>query len=158
MAFSPRIIFCLVAAVSLLPVSTAQSPFADEPATNVRLRESIFRYMFHEYVYGKDVKVHCIQPERPQPEKFLRRFADSTIRVVWSSDCELTGPMNGAREKKTGERALIMTIHEIRLSGNEAIAKVEAFSDGIAANWNTLHLILTNGRWVVKSDKSDGVS
>jgi hypothetical protein len=43
-------------------------------------------------------------------------------------------------------------------SGNEADAKVEAFSDGIAADWNTLHLVLKNRQRVVISDKVDDIS
>jgi hypothetical protein len=44
------------------------------------------------------------------------------------------------------------------ISGQEATVKVEAFSDGIAANWNTLGIVFNEGRWKVAKDKSDGVS
>lgn len=146
-------------AVSLCAAISAQTPFVEESALKTRLREAIFRYMFSTYRYGGDVKTYYIQPELPQADKFLRRFADSKVRVVWASDCNLSGPMNAAREKKTGGRALIMSLESLYwTSGNEADAKVEAFSDGIAANWNTLHLVLNNRQWVVISDKVDDIS
>jgi hypothetical protein len=138
---------------------TAQAPFADESPEKSNLREAIFRYMFEHYNYASHVKVFCIQPEQPQPEGFLLRLAGSKHRVVWASDCELTGPMKAVKEKKTGESGMRMTVISIRwIGGQEAEAKVEAFSDGIAANWNTLRIVLKEGRWFVKSDKIDAVS
>ena len=54
---------------------------------------------------------------------------------------------------------MLMSVLSIKwISGIKAEAKVEAFSDGIAANWNTLRLVYKGGRWNVKSDKVDGVS
>src|SRR5262249_2556530 len=97
--------------------------------------------------------------ERPLPESFLKRFAQEKVRVVWSSQCEYTGPMNGFQDKETHRRALLMKIIDIRWAdGREVEGQVEAFSDGIAANWNTLHLKFENGRWSVKVYKVDGVS
>jgi hypothetical protein len=138
----------------------SQFPFSPESPTKTDLREAIFRYMFERYNYGKDVKVFCIQPERPLPESFLRRFSGNKPHVVCVSDCELTGPMNGVKQKKTGERGIRMTVMTIEwISGQEeAEAKVGAFSDGIAANWNILRIVFKEGRWIVKSDKLDGVS
>jgi hypothetical protein len=138
---------------------SSQVPFADESPAKANLREAVFRYMFVHYNYGPYVKVFCIEPERPQPEKFLLRFADIKPHVVWASDCDLTGPMNGIKYKKTGERGARMTLKSLEwIAGGEAEATVEAFSDGIAANWNTLRLVLKEGRWIVKSDRNDGVS
>jgi len=50
-----------------------------------------------------------------------------------------------------------MTVMSIEwISGQEeAEAKVGAFSDGIAANWNILRIVFKEGRWIVKSDKLD---
>jgi hypothetical protein len=138
---------------------SAQIPFADESPEKSNLREAIFRYMFEHYNYGSEVKVFCIQPEQPQPEKFLFRFANSKPPVVWASDCQLAGPMNAVKQRNTGESGIRMTVLSIRwISGQEAEAKVEAFSDGIAANWNTLRLVFKEGRWIVKNDKVDAVS
>jgi hypothetical protein len=115
--------------------------------------------MLDHYDYGPGVKVFCIQAERPLPESFLRRFSSNKPHVVWASDCELTGPMNGVKQRKTGERGVRMTVMSIEwVSGQEAEAKVSAFSDGIAANWNILRVVFKEGRWIVKSDKPDGVS
>src|SRR5271168_1868930 len=134
--------FAWISLLHLLVIGTAfaQSPFAGEPPAKTDLREAIFRYMFEHYNnYGSTVGVFCIQPETPQPEKFFRRFAETKPRVVWASDCEMSGPINGVKETKTGQRGLRMTISSIRwLNGSEAEASVEAFSDGIAANGNTL--------------------
>jgi hypothetical protein len=44
------------------------------------------------------------------------------------------------------------------ISRNEAQARVEAFSDGIAANWNTLRIVFRAGSWAVKTGKLSGVS
>jgi len=148
-------LLCLLFAPSL----SSQSPFTDESPVKVNLREAIFRYMFQHYNYGSYVKVFCIQPERPQPERFLFRFADIQPRVVWASDCELAGPMNGVKYKKTGESGMRMTLISVQwINGGDAEARVEAFSDGIASNWNTLRIVSKEGRWIVKSDKLDGVS
>jgi hypothetical protein len=154
-----RRICTLFLCLSFVPSISAQAPFADESPEKSNLREVIFRYMFEHYNYGSYVKVFCIQPEQPQPERFLLRFADSRPRVVWASDCEPTGPMNALKKKKTGESGMRMTVISIRwIGGQEAEAKVEAFSDGIAANWNTLRILFKEGRWIVKSDKVDAVS
>lgn len=137
----------------------SQAPFADESKDKANLPEAIFRYMFVQYNYGPYVKVLCIQPERPLPEEFLSRFVDHKPRVVWSSECAATGAMNSVRHKKTGESGMVMSVLSIEwINGSEAEAKVEAFSDGLAANWNTLRMIYKRGRWTVKSDKLDGVS
>ncbi len=140
--------------------SYSQAPFAEESPAKTDLREAVFRYMFGHYNYGPDVKVFCIQPERPLPESFLLRFSgNNKPRVVWVSDCELTGAVNGVKQKKTGERGVRMTVMSIEwIGGQEAEAKVSAFSDGIAANWNVLRVVFREGRWIVKSDKLDGVS
>jgi hypothetical protein len=154
-----RRIFILLLCLSIVSRISAHAPFSDESPEKSNLREAIFRYMFEHYNYGPYVKVFCIQPEQPQPEKFLLRFADSKPRVVWASDCELTGPMNAVKQKKTAEsgmRMSILTIHWI--SEREAETKIEAFSDGIASNQNTLRIVLKEGHWIVKSDKLDGVS
>jgi hypothetical protein len=137
-----------------------QAPFTQETLSKTDLREAIFRYMFEHYNnYGPDVELFCIQPETPQPAEFLHRFAENKPRVVWNSDCGIAGPMNGVREKKTGQRGLRMIVSSIVLvGGREAEAKVGAFSDGIAANWNILHLARENGRWIVKRDALIGVS
>jgi hypothetical protein len=153
------LIFVLLLCVSCVPNLSSQAPFADESSAKANLREAIFRYMFAHYNYGPYVKVFCIEPERPQPEKFLLRFADIKPHVVWASDCDLRGPMNGIKYRKTGESGMRMTLKSIEwISGEEAQTSVEAFSDGIAANWNTLRRVLKEGRWMVKSDRNDGVS
>jgi hypothetical protein len=154
-----RLILILLLFVSCVPNLSSQVPFADESPSKPNLREAVFRYMFAHYNYGPSVKVFCIEPERPQLEKFLLRFADIKPHVVWVSDCDLTGPMNGIKCKKTGERGMRMTLKSIQwIGGGEAEASVEAFSDGIAANWNILRLVFKEGRWIVKSDRNDGVS
>jgi hypothetical protein len=87
-------------AVSLCAAISAQTPFVEESALKTRLREAIFRYMFSTYRYGGDVKTYCIQPELPQADKFLRRFADSQgpgrlgvrLQLEWADEC-------GTREK-----------------------------------------------------------
>jgi hypothetical protein len=157
-------VFCLaLICLFQLPMSEAvlaQSPFAEEFPTKTDLREAIFRYMFQHYDYGPNVKFFCIQPEKPQPEQFLRRFSKNEPRVVWNSDCE-TAPktMNGLREKKTGQPAVRMTVSSLELINTyEAEAHVVAFSDGIAANWNILQMTRENGRWIVKRDVPNGVS
>jgi hypothetical protein len=139
--------------------SHAQAPFAEESPAKTDLREAVFRYMFGHYNYGKNVKVFCIEPERPLPESFLLRFSGNKPRVVWISDCELAGPMGGVKQKETGERGLRMTVMSLEwISRQEAEVKVSAFSDGIAANWNILRVVFKEGRGVVKRDKLDGVS
>jgi hypothetical protein len=154
-----RCVSILLLCSSFVSIVSAQAPFAEDSPEKSNLREAIFRYMFEHYNYGPYVKVFCIQPEQPQPERFLLRFADSKPQVVWASDCELTGPMNAVKQKKTAESGMRMTVISIRwIGGQEAEARVEAFSDGIAANWNTLRIVFKEGRWIVKSDKVDGVS
>jgi hypothetical protein len=154
-----RLILIPLLYLSLAGSVCPQAPLEDEPRTKTDLREAIFRYMFEHYDYGPDVKAFCIQPERPQPERFLGRFSGDKRRVVWASDCELTGPMNGIRQKKTGERGVRMTILSIQwVNDGEAEAKVQAFSDGIAANWNILRVVRRDGHWIVKSDTNNGVS
>jgi hypothetical protein len=136
-----------------------QAPFAEESSSKVDLREAIFRYMFAHYNYGASTEIFCIQPETPQPERFLRRFFENRPRVVWGFDCSGSEPMNGIIERKTGKRAVRMTIQGIRwISSIEAEANVEAYSDGIAANSNILRITRGKGRWVVKQDQPNGIS
>jgi hypothetical protein len=140
-------------------VSGTQGFFAEDSKTKTDLREAIFRYMFERYTYGSYVKVFCIHSDVLLPENFLSKFADHTPRVVWASDCETNGAMNSIRHKKTSEPGMRMTLMFVRLTGpREAEAQVEAFSDGIAANWNTLKIVQDNGKWKVKCDTLDSVS
>ncbi len=153
----------LIVMVLLQPLQAqsafAQAPFAEESPVKTDLREAIFRYMFKIYNYGAYVKVYCIQPERILPERFLQRFAAEKIPVVWATDCDNSGVMNSIREKKTGRAGMRMTIVSLRfIRGDEAEAQVEAFSDGIAANTNTLRLAREGPKWIVKVDKLTGVS
>jgi hypothetical protein len=148
-----------IVSMLILSVVRGQAPFIEEPKRQRDLREATFRYMFHHYNYGPYVKFFCIRSERPLPESFLGRFAEIRPRVYWASDCEITGPMNGVKQKKTGESGMRMSILDIRwINAQNAEVRVEAFSDGIAANWNMLRISLRDGRWVVVSDKSIGVS
>lgn len=139
--------------------ANAKSQFSLEPRQKLALREAIFRHMFRHYSYGASVKVYCIAAERPLPDEFIRRFDGVKPRVVCSAECDNSGPMNAIVHKKSGEHGMLMKIVELHWeSGDHAEAEVEAFSDGIAANWNILQLHLQDGRWVVKSNKLRGVS
>ena len=139
--------------------SYSQAPFADESPAKTDLREAIFRYMFDHYNYGPYVKVYCIAAERPVPDAVIQRFSQIKPHVVWAFDCDNSGPMNGIRNKKTGEAGMAMTIIDIQwIRGDEANVKVEAFSDGIAANWNSLRMVFKTGHWKVVKDKVEGVS
>jgi hypothetical protein len=159
MKATPRLTLVFLILLSFPFKTYSQALFAEESPTKTDLREAVFRYMFEHYNYGRDVKVFCIQPERPLPESFLLRFSGNRPRVVWVSDCELTGAMNGVKQKKTGERGVRMSVMSIEwIGGQEAEVKVSAFSDGIAANWNILRVVFKEGRWVIKSDKPNGVS
>jgi hypothetical protein len=147
----------LTLSLLLCPVR-AQNPFAEQSSRELDLREAIFRYMFDHYKIHS-TKIFCLQPDLALPERFLRRFADLKTTAVWASDCDLSGPMIAARYKKTGEYVLIMRILELNWTdSSKAVAKVEAFSDGIASNSNTLHLIRKDDRWIVKTDKLDAIS
>jgi hypothetical protein len=153
----------LIAITLLQPLLTrsafAQAPFAEESPIKTDLREAIFHYMLKTYNYGAHVKVYCIQPERILPERFLQRFSAEKIPVVWATDCDYGGPMNSIREKKTGKPGMLMAILSLRMiRGDQAEAEVEAFSDGIAANWNTLRLTREESKWIVKVDKLTAVS
>jgi hypothetical protein len=91
--------------------------------------------MFKRYNYASYVKVFCVQPESAPPQRFLNRFANVKPHVVWASDCDNSGPMMSVREKSRGDSGVRMSIEKIaRISRNEAEAKLQAFSDGIAAN------------------------
>ena len=141
------------------PGVSSQSPFEQETAVKLELREAIYRYMFAKYSYREKVRVFCIAAERPLPESFLQRFANSKTTVLWASDCENSGPMNGIQQKKTGFRGMKMSILTLQMNlDEESIAKVSAFSDGISANWNTLRLRMENGYWTVVGDTLTGVS
>lgn len=145
--------------LSLPFYSYSQAPFAEESRPKTDLREAVFRYMFEHYNYRPDVKVFCIQPERPLPESFLLRFSGNKPRVVWVSACELAGAMNGVKQKRTGELGVRMTVMSIAwTAGQEAEVKVSAFFDGIAANCNTLTIVFKEGHWKVVKDKVHGVS
>jgi hypothetical protein len=149
----------LVILISCASKLSAQQPLGGEEPTKTDLREAIFRYMFIQYNYGASVKVLCIAPERPLPDSFILRFSNVKPRVVWSFNCDNSGPMNGVREKKTGARGMRMSIISVRLlDGHHGEAKVEAFSDGIASNRNALQVIFSEGHWSVVQDKTEGVS
>lgn len=153
----------LLLLASLFFQSTARAqnlnPFYQEPKDMNDVRESVFRYMFLHYNYGASVKVFCIQPDRILFENFLLRFADIKLQVVWASECENSCPMNGVKYKKTGVNGLRMEIDSIKqIKPGSLEVKVMAFSDGIAANWNTLRVIFQKNRWVVESDHTDAVS
>src|SRR5262249_33082424 len=110
------------------------------------------------YSYGASVKVFCIRTEGPVEDKFVRRFAADKVPVVWNSECE-SGPMGIVREKKSGSKGMRMSIVSFAwLNGTEAEAKVEAFSDGLAANDNTLRVKFRKREWLVVHDRLDGVS
>ncbi len=67
--------------------------------------------------------------------------------------------MSSVREKKTGRQGLLVTILDLKFTeGDQAEARVKVFSDGIAANWNTLTLTRKENHWSVKSDKITSVS
>jgi len=136
-----------------------QAMFVEESKSRADAREAIFRYMFERYKYGPSVKVLCIAAERPLPESFLQRFATDKIPVIWASDCATTDPIHGVQRKITGQRGMLMTIREMKwYRADEAVAEVEAYSDGMAANSNRLRIELQGGHWVVASDKVKAVS
>ena len=153
------IVFILLLPFPQVPRALAQTPFADELPAKADLREAIFRYMFKTYDYGPGVKFLCIDAERELPQAFLHRFSGNKVPVVSASECDHSGPMNAIRERKTGRRGLRMTIRSLEfVRGDQARANVETFSDGIAANGNSLELVRKGNQWVIKSDKITGVS
>ena len=156
-----RLTLVFLSVLSFSSPCKSQATFAEESLTKIDLREAVFRYMFEHYNYGPYVKVYCIAPERPLPESFLGRFSQVKPHVVWDSECDNSGAMNGVRHKKTGEAGMRMAIIDIQwIRGDEAMVKVEAFSDGIAANWNSLKVVLNlkENRWKVVKDKLEGQS
>ena len=151
--------FILLGTSSLMSVARSQAPFAEESPINAEVREVVFRYMFDHYNYGAHVKVYCIEAERPLPDSFIQRFSQIKPHVVWAFECDNSGPMMSIRNKKTGESGMRMTILSIQwIKRQEAEVKVSAFSDGIAANWNTLRVLFGQGHWKIVNDKLDGVS
>jgi hypothetical protein len=63
------------------------------------------------------------------------KFSAFNPRAHRRIDCDNSGPMMSVREKSRGDSGVRMSIEKIaRISGNEAEAKLQAFSDGIAAN------------------------
>lgn len=159
MFFGRRLILALIALLAAVQPFCAQVPFAEVPRVKADVREAIFRYMLDRYNYGGSIKVLCIQADTLLPDRFLSRFAKYNPPVVWAADCETGGLWSNVRLKKTGEPGELMTISLVRwISGEEAEAKVEAFCDGIAANWNTLRVVRSEGQWKVKGDKLDSVS
>jgi hypothetical protein len=140
-------------------ITQGQNPFAFESPVQTDLRAQVFRYMFAHYYYGPEVKFFCIQSERPLPESFIQRFAGTKPRVIWATDCDSTGPTNSIKNKKTGEYGMRMGLQEIKWIGRyRAEVKVEAFSDGLASNSDTLRVIYKDDHWVVTSDRITGVS
>jgi hypothetical protein len=64
--------------------------------------------------------------------------------------------MNSVKYKKTGESGMRMTLMSVQwIGGREAEAKVQAYSDGMAANGNILRIVFKEGR---RSDEVNGVS
>jgi hypothetical protein len=159
MRIALRLALVFLIFLSISADSYSQAPFAQESSARSDLREAVFRSVFDHYTDDASVKFYCIAAERPLPDSFIHRFSQSKPHVVWAFECDNSGPMNSIRYSKTGERGLLMKIRSIEwISGQEAEVRVEVFSDGIAANWNTLSMILNEGRWKVAKDKSDGVS
>jgi|SRR5215475_10667316 len=153
--------FSLIPLLTLALCSCAkgQTSFTDVPPVREELREDIFRYMFQRYNYGAYVKIYCIQADRLLFDNFTRRFDDVKIPVVWASECTMAGPWNSIHHRKSGAAGMRMAIRSVTwISATEAEARVEALSDGIAANENTLQLKLKGKRWVVVHDKVDSVS
>lgn len=156
---SSRTFFLAILLILTVATSSAQAPVIETSKTKSDVREAIFRYMFGTYNYGFHVKVFCIQPDVLLPDSFVRKFANNKPRVVWASDCQIGSPMNSIHDSRAGEPGIRMSILFLRwISTKEAEVQVEAFSDGIAANWNTLRVVLTNGHWVIANDKLDSVS
>lgn len=156
-----RLLCRLRASVLLFPFAPAwdaQAPFAEEPSRKTELREAVFRYLFvHTDLRSKD-SILCIQPETPQPERFLFRFSDVKATVVWASQCKASGPMGGMDDTKTGQRALRFSIRDLRWTGGNATVDVETYSDEIGAHWNLLTLVIVKGQWVVSHDEPNGIS
>jgi hypothetical protein len=154
-----RFSLILFSILTLCGYGRGQTSLADVSPAREDLREDIFRYMFKRYNYGAYVKVYCIQADRLLFDNFARRFDDVKVPVVWASECTMAGPWNAIQKKKTGLPGMKMTITYVAwLNATEVEAKVKAFSDGIAANENTLRLRLVGKRWVVVRDKIDSVS
>jgi hypothetical protein len=137
-----RILLLLAIACTTSSRGFSQSPFAEESTLLTNLRESVFRYMFDHYKSGA---IYCIAADRPLPEKFLSRFSGSNPPVVRSSDCSKDA-LRGVKEIKTGRRGVLMSIKSINWNkGDEAEVDVEAYLDGLAANWNKLTVVYKDG-------------
>ena len=156
---SRKCFLLLIGILISIPIyASAQAPFAEESTVQTALRVAVFRYMFKHYDYGAHVKVICISTERPLPDEFVKRFSDNKLPVVWSSECSIDA-LSGVKENKTGRQGLLMAIQRIHwTSGGEVELDVEAYSDGLAANWNRLTVVNEDGQWVVKKDKLTGIS
>jgi hypothetical protein len=81
------------------------------------------------------------------------------IALLLLSPSPAQAPCADESPSKTDLQAAIFRSMKIEwISRNEAQARVEAFSDGIAANWNTLRIVFRAGSWAVKTGKLSGVS
>jgi hypothetical protein len=142
--------------LSFAPGSNSQVPFGEESPAKAEVREAVFRYFLDQYDHPTRVTVFCIAAELPLSDSFIRRFSKIRPPVVRASDCDRSASENIARNKKTGEVGLYITISSFRwIKGEEAEANIDVGSDGALWNANTLRILFDHGHWKVVSDKVD---
>jgi hypothetical protein len=119
--------------------------------------ETAFRYFLtHGDTLG--AKAICISTAIPLPSNFISRFANSIPHVAWSIECA-SNFWAGIKYIKTNEPAVLVKIVSIRwVSGKEAEVNGGSVWGDFVRPPSTVRIVEKNGRWIVKSDKADGVS
>jgi hypothetical protein len=119
--------------------------------------ETAFRYFFtHDGTSG--AKAICISTATPLSSNFTSRLANIIPHVAWSIECT-SDRWAGIKYIKTNEPAVLVKIVSIRwVSGKEAEVSGGSVSGDFLRPPSTIRIVEKNGRWIVKSDKVDGVS
>jgi hypothetical protein len=90
--------------------------------------------------------------------QLVASFVDYKPKVVGNIQIQLD-PKNGvAIDKSTGKAVELWKVSDVEIRGDTASAKVYAHQSYQGAEWYTVHLRHTDGKWVVESNTLDMVS
>jgi len=152
-----KIFWALCIAILFVFPADAQSPASLDSKRTEDICEVALRYLFaHDGPGG--AKAICISTAMSLPPSFIDRFAGNNPRVVWSIECT-SDLWAGSKYMKTNEPAVLIKIISIHwINSKEAQVKGGSVGGDFIKLPIIIDVVERDGRWLVKQDKSGGVS
>jgi hypothetical protein len=145
---------------SSLSASCSKKPPPDaaisKQVTEDDIREAMYRYLINDYDPKREISAYFFsitENESPDPD-FMKRFTGNIPPVKTVAGFHIGKTSNEVLDNETGKRGVRLFVGDIEwISSNEVNICAGYYYNGLASAGRLYHMVLDNGKWIVKDEK-----